>query len=468
MTHPGLQHDCNHLKPFNTGKLKLAAVSLGCEKNRIDTEEVLGYLVSRGFILTDDIREADIVIVNTCSFIDRAKQESINTLLEIAAQPGPKKPLTVAAGCLVETYGSDIINKIPEIDGAVGVHSYRYLEKFMRLLLRGRRVVIKNKPGAIYSSLSPRVLTTPVHSAFVKIAEGCSNRCHFCLIPSIRGPYRSREPAEILEEIKNLLAGGAREINLIAQDTTAYGTDRKNFPGLSDLIENILGIKQDFWLRILYTYPSRIDDRLLELIASDTRICNYLDLPIQHVVDKVLAAMGRRYGRQDLTTLLERLRKINPDLTLRTTCMVGFPGETRRGFEKLLNFFSRYPFERLGAFVYSPQAGTAACGYNRQVPRRVGNKRLRELMTAQQTTARLLNEKQLGRDLIIMVDRVIDADRGLYYGRSQYQAPEVDGGVYIYAKETLAPGAWVSARINAVSAYDLVSSALSTSALSTY
>jgi len=462
LTHSGPHHDGNNSKLLNTGNLKLASVSLGCEKNRIDTEEVLGYLASRGFILTGDTREADVVIINTCSFIDRAKQESINTLLEIAAQQGQKKPLIVAAGCLVEIYGSDIIKKIPEIDGAVGVHSYRHLENFMRLLLRGRRVVIKDKPGETYSSLSPRVLTTPVHSAFVKIAEGCSNRCHFCLIPSIRGPYRSREPAEILGEIKNLLAGGAQEINLIAQDTTAYGTDRKNFPGLSGLIENILGIKQDFWLRILYTYPSRIDDRLLELIASDNRICNYLDLPIQHAVDKVLAAMGRHYDRQDLINLLERLRNINPDLTLRTTCMVGFPGETRKDFEKLLDFFSRYPFERLGAFVYSPQAGTVACGLNRQVPCRVGNKRLRELMAAQQTTARRLNEKQLGRDLIILVDRAIDADRGLYYGRSQYQAPEVDGGVYIYAREALAPGSWVSARIYAVSAYDLVARALST------
>ena len=441
---------------LNTTGLKLAAVSLGCSKNRIDTEEILGFLSAQGFVLTDDYQIADVVIVNTCSFIESAQQESINTLLEVAAHKNGPRAKIIAIGCLVEIFGSKILKYIPEIDGAIGVHSYSDLNRFMKILLSGKRIAIRKPLAEEYHSLYSRILTTPAYSVNVKIAEGCSNRCHYCLIPRIRGCYRSRHPEDIITEIRNLLEYGAREINLIAQDTTAYGSDRHGLPDLSGLITMILKLKGDFWLRILYTYPSRIDDTLIELIAAESRICNYLDVPIQHVNDQVLMQMARSYGNNELTTLLLALHKRIPDLALRTTCMVGYPGESREQFNELLDFIQEYPFENLGAFAYSAQKGTIAGNSPKQVPRRVINKRLALLMETQQQVSNLLNRKLIGRRLKILVEKALSPGSKRYYGRTEYQAPEVDGGVYFRSFISLNPGDWVSVEIGAVSPYNLL------------
>lgn len=448
----------NHKLPGFSG-VKLAAVSLGCSKNRIDTEEVLGLLAKLGFVLTDDSHNADVVIVNTCSFIDQAQQESINKLLEISTAGSRRQQKIVAAGCLVELFGSKIIKNIPEIDGAIGVHSYDSLEKFMKMLLSGSRPFIKKQPSTEYSSLSPRILTTPGHSANVRIAEGCSNRCHYCLIPSIRGLYRSRTPEEIVAEINGLLEKGTREINLIAQDTTAYGADRKDLPSLSGLIRQILKSKHQFWLRIMYTYPSRIDDQLIDLIAAENRICKYLDIPIQHVSDQVLKRMNRKYGKEELTILLQKLRKRIPNLALRTTCMVGYPGEGRRQFGELIDFITANPFERLGAFTYSSQENTVAGSSLEKVPRRVVNKRHRMLMLRQQFISNALNYKLVGRELTVLVDKVLEPGNGRYYGRTEYQAPEVDGGVFFRSQRSLSPGDLVSVKVFAASPYNLLARA---------
>ena len=452
--------DCiSNLTGSEFKSIKLAAVSLGCSKNRIDTEEVLGLLSGWGFVITDDYRSADIIIVNTCSFIEEAQQESVNKLLELSGTTG-RQPKIVAAGCLVELFGSKITKSIPEIDGAIGAHSYRSLEKFMKMLISGKRPVIKQKPSATYSSLSPRILTSPAHSANVKIAEGCSNRCHYCLIPSIRGIYRSRRPEEIVTEIKSLLANGTREINLIAQDTTAYGTDSETLPDLSGLIRQILDLDYQFWLRIMYTYPSRIDDQLIDLIASESRICNYLDLPIQHVSDQILRLMNRSYGKEELSGLVKKLRNRIPDLALRTTCMVGYPGEGLRQFRELIDFITENPFERLGAFTYSGQEGTVAADMAGEVPPRVAKKRYRELMLRQQRISDQLNRSLIGKELRVIVEKAIEPHQGRYYGRTEYQAPEVDGGVYFSSQSLLMPGEMVSVKVCASSPYNLLAKAL--------
>jgi len=439
----------------SAGKIKLAAVSLGCSKNRIDTEEIFGFLAGNGMILTDDWRLADIIIVNTCGFIEQAQQESINTILEIA-QKKKKNVRLIVTGCLVEVFGSALLKRIPEVNGALGVHSYKHIKRFMKIILNNRRVVIKNKAAEKFSSLSSRILTAPPHSVNVKIAEGCSNYCHYCLIPKIRGHYRSRRPEEIVDEIKRLVESGTSEIVLIAQDTTAYGCELEDSPDLSGLIEKIMGLKHNFWLRIMYTYPSRINKSLLEIIAKETRVCSYLDIPIQHVNDKILSDMSRFYRKKELTELLVLIRKMIPNIVLRTTCMVGYPGESKRQFDEMLEFIQEYPFEQLGAFAYSAQKDTISAGMAKQVPQRVINKRLHRLMAKQQKIAHLTNLKMVGINCMVIVDKEAAEGGKWYYGRTEFQAPDVDGGVFFRSAVKHKQGDWVSVKICAAAPYNLL------------
>ncbi len=436
--------------------LKIAAVSLGCSKNRIDTEQILGLLLKWGCVLTEDYDSADVIFVNTCSFIEDAQQESIDVLLEMAAKYPDKSKKIAAAGCLVEVFGSKIIDSMVEVDGAIGVHSYNKLDRFMRMLLDNKRLVIKDPAPLEYRSLAPRILTTPAHSAAVKIAEGCSNRCSYCLIPGIRGPYRSRLPEDIVKEIDELTQKGTKEISLVAQDTTAYGPDLKGHADLAALIKQILSIKRKFWLRIMYTYPSHITGELIDLIAGEPRICSYLDVPIQHSNDRILKLMGRKYGRNDLESLFKKLRLSIPNLTLRTTCMVGYPTESRREFEDLLSFIKEQRFEKLGAFSYSLQQGTEAAGILNMLKRRVSKKRYRMLMLNQQRIAGELALKLIGKEMTVLVDKIPAYGKNWYYGRSEYQAPEIDGGVYFRSAKHLKPGDFVTVKVCAASPYNLM------------
>ncbi len=446
-----------NIKKPDYGGIKVAAISLGCSKNRIDTEEILGLLSTWGCILTDNYRSADIVIVNTCSFIENAQQESIDTLLEMAAENPGGKPKIVAAGCLVELFGSRIIKTMPEVGGAIGVHSYKWLNRLINMVLKDKRIVIRNRPSDKYCSLAPRVLTTSPHSAVVKIGEGCSNNCSYCLIPRIRGPYRSRSPEEIVDEIDDLLQRGTREISLIAQDTTAYGSDFEDLFDLTGLIRKILSLEYRFWLRIMYTYPSRITDDLIDLIAAEERICNYLDIPIQHSSDRVLQLMGRKYESSCLDELFKKLRRRIPQLALRTTCMVGYPGESRREFNNLLKFIDKHRFERLGTFTYSEQEGTDAChNHLKPIPLRVASKRHRELMLNQQRITEELNKELIGKKVTVIIDKALKSGSRWYFGRSEHHAPDVDGGIYIYSKRALVAGQWITVRIGGASPYNLL------------
>lgn len=441
---------------INYKNLRVAALSLGCSKNRIDTEEILGYLTERGAIITDHFASAHIVIVNTCGFIEEAQQEAINTLVEVGATLKGTGTKLVAAGCLVEVFGSQIITAVPEIDGAIGVHSYKDLDRFFANLLRGNRIVIKRSPASVYEPLAPRLLTGYTHSVDVKIAEGCSNRCNYCRIPGIRGAYRSRNPEDIVNEIDTLVKHGAREINLIAQDTTAYGSDAADCPSFSELLEMIMAIKERFWLRIMYTYPSRIDDRLIRLIAAEKRICSYLDIPIQHADSQVLSAMGRHYDGDGLNKIIVKLRTEIPGIALRTTCMVGYPGEKADNFKTLLDFISRTQFEHLGSFIYSCQEGTPAYGLKMTVPARIAKKRRALLMERQREIAKQLNLKLVGSEPVLLIDKELNRDKLWYYGRTERQAPEVDGGVFIRSDIKLKSGDWVRAKIVAAGPYSLL------------
>ena len=339
-------------------RLKIAAVALGCAKNRIDTEEILGMLGQNQFIVAAEPGDADLIIVNTCAFIESAQQESVTAILNAARPRKGRRPVVIAAGCLAERFGEDLLSSIPELAGVIGVHSYREMIPFLKRLLAGKREAIMMPPGERYCSLGPRLLTASQHSVYVKIAEGCDNRCRYCLIPDLRGPYRSRSPAEIIEEVRGLTAGGTREVCLVAQDTTAYGTDLSGFPDLAGLLKMLLRAVPELpWLRVLYAYPSRIREELIDLLAEEPRLCSYLDIPLQHVHSTVLARMGRHYGPNDISAVVARLRDKVPSIALRTTLMVGFPGETRLQFESLLHFLQNSPMERVGAFAYSPQEG---------------------------------------------------------------------------------------------------------------
>lgn len=442
-------------KPANKNPLKIACISLGCSKNRIDTEEILGYLSNLNFVVTDDPANADLVMINTCSFIEEAQKESIETLLKLAKKKQGKYPLVFAAGCLVETAGTPLLNMLPEIDGAIGVHSYKHLKRFIKLLLTGKRAVIKIKAPSIYSPLAKRILSRSAHSANVKIAEGCNNNCSYCLIPKIRGPYRSRNTEDIVEEIRNLLEHGTREIVLIAQDTTAYGSEQGSAEDLASLVNKILKLNYRFWLRIMYTYPARINKNLITEMANDSRVCNYLDIPLQHASEKILSGMKRHYSREKINLLLTKLRSVLPGIAIRTTVMVGFPGEGKNEFEELKSFVEKNQFEHLGAFIYSNQFGTTADLMPDKVPARVAAKRYRSIMFTQQKISHYLNHKFVGKKKVVIIDRKLENHHNIYFGRTEEQAPEVDGGVYIYTKIDLKVGDWITAKIISASAYNL-------------
>lgn len=434
---------------------KIAAVTLGCAKNRIDTEEILGLLGRSGYLLTDHLPEADAVIVNTCAFIEAAQQESVNELLDLARRRRKGRPLLIAAGCLAQRFGRSLMDSIPELEGVIGVHSYARLPDFMESCFAGKRELLLAPPPPRYSSLGPRLLTAPPHSACVKIAEGCSNRCSYCLIPSLRGPLRSRPAAEIITEIGQLIGGGAREINLIAQDTTAYGAELGDPGGLPGLIRQILGeIPSYFRLRILYAHPARVNDGLIDLMAREGRLCKYLDLPLQHINSSLLKSMGRRLRRGDVEELVDKLRRI-PGMVLRTTYLTGYPGESPAQFRELASFMQREPFERVGVFAYSRQQGTAAAQLVRQVPGRVAQKRRDALLRIQQGVALDFNRSLAGSAFSVLVEGRVSEGGTLHCGRTSFQAPGVDGLTYFHSSSPLRPGSLARVRVTSVTPYDL-------------
>ncbi len=411
---------------------KINIVSLGCARNLVDSEVMAGLLKQNQYLIVQQPEEADIVLVNTCGFIDAAKAESIDTIIEVGRlkEQGKLKKLVVA-GCLSQRYPDELANELSEVDLFIGTGEVPRIAEILRShdLDQTRRRYI-GVPQYLYDDATPRVRTTPSYSAFVKVSEGCDHKCAFCIIPQLRGPHRSRPIASIVREATNLVTGGVKEINLIAQDLTAYGRDRKDGATLYGLLSEMVQIPRLFWLRLLYAYPNFLDDRLLNLIRESEPICNYVDIPFQHVNRKILQTMRRGKSGSAVWETIQRLRDRIPGVTLRTSLIVGFPGETATEFSELLDFVERAEFDRLGVFKYSDEEGTAAASLSDKVSEDEIERRWQEVMDLQATISRRKNEALIGTTQQVMIEG-IDPETEQFYGRTQAHAPEVDGLVYV-------------------------------------
>lgn len=434
---------------------KVGFISLGCPKNQVDTEIMLGLLDQRGYVIVNRAEEADIVVVNTCGFITPAKEEAIDTLLEMARlkEIGKLKYL-VATGCLAQRYGRELLKEIPELDAVVGVSSFTSITDVLDRLRRGERFCLVGELPSIFTEKGPRILSTQPGSAYLKIAEGCDNRCSYCAIPLIRGRFRSRPVMELVTEAEWLAAQGVKELVLVAQDTTMYGQDLFDEPVLSCLLRELARIEGLDWIRVMYAHPARITPGVVEALASEAKVIPYLDLPIQHSTNKILRRMGRGYRGEDILSLLERIRREVPGLVVRTTVMVGFPGESEEDFTSLCSFVATAKFDWLGVFAYCQEEGTPAGAWEDTVAAEVKEARKARILDMQKPITYRHNQSRLGKVEKILVGGV--DGRGQYWGRGYYQAPGVDGITLLNTTGFLKPGQIVEARLVDVSDYDLI------------
>jgi ribosomal protein S12 methylthiotransferase len=437
-------------------KEKVSLVSLGCPKNLVDAEVMLGYLSREGFEVTTDEREADIIIVNTCSFIKEAKQESIDTILDLADRKHDARcRLLIVTGCLPQRYQEELAGELPEVDIFIGTGDYpRIAEVIAEKRGTSDQLRYTGDPNFIYDDELPRLKSSPYYSAYLKIAEGCSNCCSYCVIPSLRGSLHSRPLEKLLEEARGLVAGGVKELNLIAQDITAYGKDLPEGASLEGLVEELAKLEGLRWIRLLYAYPDGVRDTLITIMKNEEKVCKYLDIPLQHISDPVLSRMNRRSSEAEIRGLIAKLREEMPEITLRTSLIVGFPGETEEDFRKLLHFVEETRFDRLGVFCYSREEGTPAAGMPDQISERVKRERYRRLMRAQARASFKLNRRLIDTIEQVIVEGFSDETDLLLKGRSSRQAPDIDGLVYITAGDAKV-GDIVSLRITDSSDYDL-------------
>ena len=437
---------------------KIYFISLGCAKNQVDSEMMLHQLTSEGFSIAQESDEAEVVIINTCSFIESATQESIETILEAARlKKEGTCQILVVTGCFPQRYKEQLIMQMPEVDLFLGTESFSGLTGHLSGLLAGKKtskMIFKPDPG-LWEKPHHRLLTTSPGTAYLKIAEGCSNHCAYCTIPSIRGKFRSRDPKVLVQEAQVLAGQGIKELILVAQDTTAYGYDLRQPASLIDLIKEILKIDSFQWLRLLYLRPERITQGLVDLIAHEERICPYFDIPIQHASDRILKAMNRPYGQKALRDWIQKIRHTVPQAALRTTLMVGFPGERDEDFQELLQFVAETAFDHLGVFRYSPEEGTPAAGYPDQVAEEISNIRINLLMERQEKISLKKNQSRVGSIEPVLISGVSPESELLIQGRTRFQAPDVDGVVFITDGEPKT-GEIVKVKITEAHAYDLV------------
>ncbi|SHE40889.1 30S ribosomal protein S12 methylthiotransferase RimO [Schwartzia succinivorans] len=437
--------------------MKAGFVSLGCAKNLVDTEVMLGILQKNGIELTNEPSEAEVLIVNTCAFIESAKEESITTVLNMAdyKNSGCCRSLIVA-GCLGQRYGQQLLDEMPEADAIIGTGAWQRIMEAVDETLKGNRVVISGESEIIYDARMPRIMTTPGYTAYVKIAEGCDNNCAFCAIPMIRGHYRSRKFEDVVEEVKRLAADGVKEINLIAQDTTNYGRDLYGKPRLAELLKELCKIDGIQWIRTLYSYPRFFTDELIDVIASEPKIAKYVDLPLQHAHDAILRRMHRADTRESIEKLLEKIRERIPGVTVRSTFIVGFPGETDAHYQALREFLLKQRFDKVGIFTYSKEEDTPAYSMDGQVAEDVMQERYHELMSIQSKISEETNQALEGKELDILVEGRDEEQQTIAVGRSYREAPEVDGQVYIEGDTDSKPGDIVRVRVTQGFTYDVV------------
>lgn len=434
--------------------MKIGVVSLGCPKNLVDSETMLGLIHEENYEITNDPSEAEIIIVNTCGFIESAKEESINTILQMAEykKSGSCKYIIVT-GCLSQRYAEELFSELPEADAIAGVEVYDEIGSIIKRVMNGERFIMleRSKPDVIYTSKEtflPRILTTPSYTAYLKIAEGCDNCCSYCAIPKIRGPYRSKPMEQVLKEAKALADNGVKELIVVAQDTTRYGED---LPGgkllLADLLKELNKIESLKWIRVMYCYPNNFTDELIETFASLDKVCKYVDLPLQHASNRLLASMNRYDTREEVETLLAKLRKRIPGIVIRTTFIVGFPGETDADFEELKEFVEQQRFENAGVFAYSQEEGTAAGAMPNQIPDEIKQERYHELMALQAQISEEIHKDTEGQTLEVLVEGIEEDGSGLHYGRSYREAPDIDGLVFIENPGDIKPGCFVKVNI---------------------
>ncbi|WP_216696771.1 30S ribosomal protein S12 methylthiotransferase RimO [Anaerostipes faecalis] len=436
--------------------MKILFISLGCDKNLVDSEVMLGLLTKNGYTLTDDETQADVIVINTCCFIHDAKEESINTILEMAQYKEQNLKALVVAGCLAERYKDEILKEIPEIDAVLGTTSYDSIVEAVNNALAGK--VYEHYESIDYlpdNSDTDRVVTTGNHMAYLKIAEGCDKRCSYCIIPKIRGHFRSVPMKELLEEAGRLAEDGVKELVLVAQETTLYGKDLTGEKQLPLLLRKLCEIEGIEWIRLLYCYPEEITDELIEVMKTEEKICHYIDMPIQHSENRILQRMGRRTSREDLIEVIGKLRKEIPDIAIRTTLITGFPGETQEDHHGLMKFVEECRFERLGVFTYSPEEDTLAAEFEDQIDEEVKEQRRDEIMMLQQEISFENAQKLVGKVIRVMVEGYL-YDDDIYVGRSYMDAPKVDGCVFINSPEELMTGDFVYVRITQGKEYDVI------------
>ena len=436
--------------------MKILFISLGCDKNLVDTEVMLGMLASRGYEMTNDEQEADIIVINTCCFIHDAKEESIQNILEMAEykKNGSAKALIVT-GCMAERYRQEILDEIPEVDEVLGTTAYDRILDAVDAALAGQHEVMTAGLDALPLPETKRLVTTGGHFAYLKIAEGCDKHCTYCIIPKIRGNFRSVPMERLLKEAQDLAEQGVKELILVAQETTLYGKDLYGEKSLPKLLRELCKISGIRWIRILYCYPEEITDELIQVMKEEPKICHYLDLPIQHANDTILKRMGRRTSKQELIDIVQKLRKEIPDICLRTTLITGFPGETQEQHEEVMEFIDTLEFDRLGAFTYSPEEDTPAATFEDQIDEEVKEDRQADIMELQQEIAFDKAEDMIGREVLVMIEGKV-ADENAYVGRTYMDAPNVDGYIFVNTDEELMSGDFCKVKVTGALEYDLI------------
>jgi len=439
-------------------ELNVYLETLGCSKNQIDSEIMLGILREQGFNFTNVDNEADVIVVNTCGFIDKAKEESINTILELAENKKYGKcKILIVTGCLSERYSDVLSKEIPEIDAFLGTTTFEKIAEVIRKKLNEKdKLILTGNINKKVNYNRERFLTTPSYSSYIKIAEGCDSYCTYCIIPKLRGKYYSRKKEDIITEAISLANKGVKELILIAQDTSRYGLDLYNKLELPNLLKSLSSVEGIEWIRLQYLYPDYLNDELIDVIKNNEKICNYVDIPIQHCNDEILKKMNRKITKIEIIELIEKLRNRIPDIAIRTTLMVGFPGETQEQFEELYQFVKDMEFDKLGVFTYSREEGTPAANFKGQIPNKIKKHRLNQIMELQKNISYQKNKKKIGKIYDILIEEKI-SDENIYIGRTKYDSPEVDGIVYLKSDKLEIPiGSIVKGKITDALEYDLI------------
>ena len=436
--------------------MNILFISLGCDKNLSDSEEMLGLLTERGHNIVNSEEEADAIVINTCCFIHYAKEESVETILEMAEykKAGSLKALIVT-GCMAQRYKEEIIQEIPEVDAVLGTTSYGDIVKALDEVLKGKSFQEFRDINELPAVSASRVLTTGGHFGYLKIAEGCDKHCTYCIIPSLRGRFRSIPEERLIQQAEYMASQGVKELILVAQETTVYGTDIYGKKTLHLLLKKLCGIKGIRWIRVLYCYPEEIYDELIQVMKEEKKICHYLDLPIQHASDRILKRMGRRTSKEQLVEIIGKLRREIPDIILRTTLITGFPGETEEDHQELMEFVDEMEFDRLGVFTYSAEEGTPAASMDGQIPEELKEARRDELMELQQEISLEKGNERIGQELLVMIEGKVSGESA-YIGRTYGDAPNVDGYLFVQTGELLMTGDFAKVRVTGAMEYDLI------------